>query len=134
MAKTEGFADDYAFLIRGLLDLYEAGQEVRWLEWAWQLQQKMDELFWDKESRGYFTATTSDPSILIRMKEGMFIKLGMVFSSIYMYTHTLSLMQTKMELSLVPTRWLPPTFAVSPSFLGSLFNLARPMSTRHSVK
>ena len=70
IATTEGFADDYAFLIRGLLDLFEAGQDPRWLEWAWQLQQKMDELFWDKEGGGYFTATTSDPSILIRMKEG----------------------------------------------------------------
>ena len=36
---------------------------------ATPLQQKMDDLFWDKESGGYFTATTSDPSILIRMKE-----------------------------------------------------------------
>lgn len=71
IAKTEGFADDYAFLIRGLLDLFEAGQDPQWLEWAWQLQQKMNELFWDKEAGGYFTATTSDPSILIRMKEGM---------------------------------------------------------------
>ena len=70
VAKTEGFADDYAFLIRGLLDLFEAGQDERWLEWVWQLQQKMNELFWDKEGGGYFTATTSDPSILIRMKEG----------------------------------------------------------------
>ena len=70
IATTEGFADDYAFLIRGLLDLFEAGQDAQWLEWVWQLQQKMDELFWDKEGGGYFTATTSDPSILIRMKEG----------------------------------------------------------------
>ena len=75
VAKTEGFADDYAFLIRGLLDLFEAGQDMKWLEWVWQLQQKMDELFWDKESGGYFTATTSDPSILIRMKEGIATKI-----------------------------------------------------------
>ena len=73
VAKTEGFADDYAFLIRGLMDLFEAGQDSRWLEWAWQLQQKMDELFWDKKDGGYFTATTSDPSILLRVKEGIMI-------------------------------------------------------------
>jgi uncharacterized protein YyaL (SSP411 family) len=29
-----GFADDYAFLAQGLLDLYEAGFEPRWLVWA----------------------------------------------------------------------------------------------------
>ncbi len=33
-----GFADDYAFLISGLLDLYEAGGGRRWLEWAVRLQ------------------------------------------------------------------------------------------------
>jgi hypothetical protein len=32
-----GFADDYAFLAQGLLDLYEAGFEPRWLAWALEL-------------------------------------------------------------------------------------------------
>jgi len=45
-----GFAEDYAYLIQGLLDLYEAGFELRWLRWAKKLQAKMDQLFWD-ESR-----------------------------------------------------------------------------------
>lgn len=35
---TEGFADDYAFLIEGLIDLYEASFEERWLRWADDLQ------------------------------------------------------------------------------------------------
>lgn len=52
------------------MDLFEASQEERWLEWAWQLQEKMTELFWDKEGGGYYSATTVDPSILLRMKEG----------------------------------------------------------------
>lgn len=42
-----GFADDYACLIQGLLDLYEAGGSLKWLKWSIQLQQRMDELFWD---------------------------------------------------------------------------------------
>ena len=89
IAKTEGFADDYAFLIRGLLDLFEAGQDTQWLEWAWQLQQKMDELFWDKEGGGYYTATTSDPSILIRMKEGVVP----VFKHVHCHKYISMLMQ-----------------------------------------
>jgi len=44
-----GFAEDYACLIQALLDLYEAGFEIRWLQWAEQLQARMDELFWDPE-------------------------------------------------------------------------------------
>ncbi|KAJ3047510.1 spermatogenesis-associated protein 20, partial [Rhizophlyctis rosea] len=44
---VEGFADDYAFLVQGLLDLYEANFEERWLEWAVELQETQDKLFWD---------------------------------------------------------------------------------------
>lgn len=65
-----GFADDYAFMIRGLLDLYEASLDEQWLEWAVQLQNKLDELLWDKEGIGYFMAIPGDPSILVKMKEG----------------------------------------------------------------
>ena len=43
-------------------------------------------------------------------------------------------LQTKMELSPVLTLWQHPTFTVSPHFWASLFNHARLMSTRHSVR
>ena len=66
---TPGFADDYAFLIQGLLDLFEAGKNPRWLQWAGQLQEKMDALFWDAEGGGYFSTTGDDPSVLLRTKE-----------------------------------------------------------------
>jgi uncharacterized protein YyaL (SSP411 family) len=67
--EVEGFADDYAFLIQGMLDLYEASFETRWLKFALELQRQMDALFWDKESGGYFTVTGRDTNILLRMKE-----------------------------------------------------------------
>lgn len=70
MGTVHGFADDYAFLIGGLLDLFEASQEQDWLEWAYQLQQKMIELFWDKDKGGFYSTTATDPSILLRIKEG----------------------------------------------------------------
>ena len=37
---TEGFADDYAFLIHGLLELYAATEKREWLAWAEELQGK----------------------------------------------------------------------------------------------
>uniref|UniRef100_A0A2K6GE71 Spermatogenesis-associated protein 20 n=1 Tax=Propithecus coquereli TaxID=379532 RepID=A0A2K6GE71_PROCO len=49
-----GFLEDYAFVVRGLLDLYEASQESAWLEWALRLQDTQDRLFWDSEGGGYF--------------------------------------------------------------------------------
>ena len=66
---TEAFAEDYAFLVQGLLDLYEASFEIRWLQWAERLQEKMDELFFDAEDGGYFNSRADDPTLLLRLKE-----------------------------------------------------------------
>ena len=63
------FAEDYAFLIQGLLDLYEAAFEIRWIQWATELQSLMDRLFWDDEAGGYFSSPAGDPHLLVRMKE-----------------------------------------------------------------
>jgi uncharacterized protein YyaL (SSP411 family) len=66
---NEGFAEDYAFLISGLLDLYGATFEARWLRWAERLQQVMDALFWDAEHGAYFNSRADDASIVLRLKE-----------------------------------------------------------------
>jgi uncharacterized protein YyaL (SSP411 family) len=67
-STVKGFCDDYAFLIAGLLDLYEADFDTGWLQWAIELQARQDELFGD-EHGGYFSVTGGDASILLRMKE-----------------------------------------------------------------
>jgi uncharacterized protein YyaL (SSP411 family) len=68
-AAIEGFVDDYAFFIQGLIDLYEASFDVKWLTWAIALQKKQDELFWDKTGGGYFSTTGQDASVILRMKD-----------------------------------------------------------------
>jgi len=64
-----GFAADYAFLISGLLDLYETDFDPGWLRWARQLQDILDLQFWDQARGGYFSTTDRDPALLLRMKE-----------------------------------------------------------------
>ncbi len=64
-----GFAEDYAFLIQALLDLYEAGFELRWLQWAVKLQAGMDRLFWDDKHGGYFNSRADDATVIVRLKE-----------------------------------------------------------------
>jgi len=66
---VDGFADDYAFFIQALLDLYEASFEIKWLKFALELQSSFDAQFLDATHGGYFTVTGRDPSILFRMKE-----------------------------------------------------------------
>jgi uncharacterized protein YyaL (SSP411 family) len=68
-AAIDAYAEDYAFLIFGLLELLQADGDARWLEWAVALQQTQDRLFWDDEEGGWFSTTGADPSVLVRMKE-----------------------------------------------------------------
>ena len=68
-SEVGGFCDDYAALIQGLLDLYEADFDIAWLQWAIELQFKQDALFLDAEHGGYFSVTKDAPNILLRMKE-----------------------------------------------------------------
>jgi uncharacterized protein YyaL (SSP411 family) len=68
-AEIEGYAEDYAYLIFGLLELFQADPDIRWLTWTIDLQRRQDELFWDAENGGWFSTTGADPSVLVRMKE-----------------------------------------------------------------
>lgn len=63
-----GFAEDYACMIQGLLDLYESDFDTRWLQWALQLQAKQTELFWDEQAGGFFATDGTDSSVVLRMK------------------------------------------------------------------
>jgi uncharacterized protein YyaL (SSP411 family) len=68
--SVEGFLDDYTDLIAGLLDLYQAGFDIRWLTWAVSLQEEQNRLFWDDNEGGYFDVGSSDSSLLSRTREG----------------------------------------------------------------
>jgi uncharacterized protein YyaL (SSP411 family) len=68
-SNIEGFVDDYAFVIRGLLDLYEASFNVEWLKLAMELQQTQDRLFSDEKNGGYFSTSGRDESVFLRLKD-----------------------------------------------------------------
>jgi len=68
-AAIDGYAEDYACLIFGLIELFQAGGDPHWLVWARALQQRQDEQFWDAEHGGWYNTTGADPSVILRMKE-----------------------------------------------------------------
>jgi uncharacterized protein YyaL (SSP411 family) len=68
-AAIDAYAEDYAFLIFGLIELFQADGDPDWLDWAMTLQRRQDELFWDEHGGGWFSTTGADPSVLVRMKE-----------------------------------------------------------------
>lgn len=65
----KGFSIDYACVIHGLLDLYEAGFDAKWLRWAVALQEEMDALFLDAKNGGYYSVHTDMPNSVLRIKE-----------------------------------------------------------------
>jgi hypothetical protein len=68
-AKLDGYLEDYANVANGLLDLYTATGELRYLEEANRLARLALELFGDSERGGfYFTAVDAEP-LVARKKE-----------------------------------------------------------------
>jgi uncharacterized protein YyaL (SSP411 family) len=68
-AGVDGYAEDYAYLIFGLLELFQADGDPQWLEWALALQERQNALFWDPIDGGWFSTTGQDPTVLLRLKE-----------------------------------------------------------------
>jgi uncharacterized protein YyaL (SSP411 family) len=68
-AAIEGYAEDYAYLIFGLLELFQADPDIAWLSWARDLQRRQDDLFWDAAHGGWFSTSGRDPTVLVRLKE-----------------------------------------------------------------
>jgi len=67
-ARIGGQLDDHAFLAGGLLDLYEATFEPRWLARARAVTKEMVDRFADPEG-GFFDTDGADPTLIIRHKE-----------------------------------------------------------------
>ncbi len=68
-AEHPAFLEDYAFLIGGLLDLYEAGSDPRWLREAVALQAILDDHYADPAG-GYYTTSDDHEKLLAREKPG----------------------------------------------------------------
>jgi uncharacterized protein len=68
-ADIDALLEDYAFLIQGLLDLYEASFDMRWLSWAVRLQATQDAQFGDEAEGGYFSTRADAPHVIARAKE-----------------------------------------------------------------
>ncbi|KAI0521039.1 duf255 domain-containing protein [Xylaria bambusicola] len=78
---TRGFAEDYAYLIEGLLELYEVTANESWLEWADELQSAQIAQFYDDAPStstnthvrcgGFYSTAHGAPHTILRVKEGI---------------------------------------------------------------
>lgn len=68
-AEIDGMADDYAFTIFGLIELYEATFNPDYLEVAVDLQKQFDKDFLDYQFGGYYFTASGAEELLGRQKE-----------------------------------------------------------------
>jgi uncharacterized protein YyaL (SSP411 family) len=68
-AHLLGYLEDYACLADGLLALYEATFEARYLTTAGQLAEEMIDLFWDDEAQGFFDTGRDHEALIIRPRD-----------------------------------------------------------------
>lgn len=68
-ARLNGYLEDYAFLIDGLVTLYETTGELEWLEESLRITDTMLDEFWDDEEGGFFFTGKSHESLIVRSKD-----------------------------------------------------------------
>ncbi len=67
-AAIPAFLDDHAFLIWGLIELYQTGFDVKYLEAAIVLNDHLLQRFWDDRDGGFFFTANDHEELLFRKK------------------------------------------------------------------
>jgi uncharacterized protein YyaL (SSP411 family) len=68
-SAIDAFCEDYACLVWGLTELFQATGDGHWLDWALELTAIQTGLFHDESDGGWFSTTGEDPTVLLRLKE-----------------------------------------------------------------
>ena len=68
-AVHDGQLDDYAFYVFGLLELYEASFDIKYLNIAAEISEKMLELFFDEDQGGFYMYAHDRDKLISRPKE-----------------------------------------------------------------
>ena len=68
-AAADGQLDDYAYYCWALLELYAANFSTSCLREAVTLADKLAELFWDRESGGFYCTAADSERLIVRQKE-----------------------------------------------------------------
>ena len=68
-AKLSGFLEDYSFVADGLIALYEATFERRWLDAAMELADDMISLFWDESAGAFYDTGRDHEELVVRPRD-----------------------------------------------------------------
>lgn len=68
-AKFNAYLEDYAFLIEGLVSLFEITGDHEWFSEALTLTDRMIDEFWDETDGGFFFTGKSHETLIVRSKD-----------------------------------------------------------------
>jgi uncharacterized protein YyaL (SSP411 family) len=68
-ARLNGYLDDYAFLVHGLLNLHDATDQKKWLDEAKALTDTMMQFHHDKDQGGFFYTSNDHEKLFARAKD-----------------------------------------------------------------
>jgi uncharacterized protein YyaL (SSP411 family) len=127
-AAVEGNLDDYAYLIWGLLELYQATFKAQYLKIALQFNQTLMDYFWDSEKGGFYFTPDDSHQVLVRQKEAYDTALPSGNSVMIMNLEKLHLLTVDLQFREVSQKlenYFSPLIEQSPSaftmFLSAVF-------------
>lgn len=65
---TPAFLDDYAFLIKAMLEVFQATGNFDWLDSAKKFFKRTVDVFWDPEGGGFYFASERHENLIVRSK------------------------------------------------------------------
>jgi uncharacterized protein YyaL (SSP411 family) len=65
----DGYLEDYALLIDGLLGVHMLTFDARWIEQARDLAERMLDLFWDEEIQGFYDTARDAEALVVRPRD-----------------------------------------------------------------
>jgi uncharacterized protein len=68
-SRFNAYLEDYAFLVDGLISLYETTFDLHWIREAEALADLMVELFWDRQDGGFYFTSADHESLIHRPKD-----------------------------------------------------------------
>lgn len=106
--ENEAFLDDYAYLIQALISLYETTFESQWLQWADQLQVRLNTSFLSPDNHAFYSTPKPSNSVSTTPSE----KPNVGDLSSYNPTPTITISS---EAPTLPLRLKPGTDNIEPS-------------------
>jgi uncharacterized protein len=107
-AKLNGYLEDYAYVIEGLLAVYEATFELKFFTQARELADTMIAQFWDEQEGGFYFTSSDHEELITRTKDyfdnatpsgnsvaaAVLLKLGVLTQKHEYTNHALTVLRT----------------------------------------